>query len=89
MVPGSTVVFTGEHGSNSRTYRVSGPHPERVARKWYRPEWDLDRGGTELVQLFKKVNFSEADFRGRKTTRLAQLTDLMAKGRIDEHLRWQ
>jgi nucleoside-diphosphate-sugar epimerase len=88
-VPGSTVVFTGEHGADSRTYRVSFKRILNELREWYKPEWDLDRGGAELVALFKKVDFSEADFRGRKTTRLAQLQHLIAKGRIDGDLWWQ
>ncbi len=88
-VPGSTVVFTGEHGADSRTYRVSFARILSELREWYRPEWDLDRGGAELVELFKKVDFSEADFRGRKTIRLAQLKHLMAKGSINEDLRWR
>jgi nucleoside-diphosphate-sugar epimerase len=89
VVPGSTVVFTGEHGSDSRTYRVSFARILSELREWYKPEWDLDRGGAELVELFKKANFSEADFRGRKTVRLAQLKHLMANGYIDDDLRWK
>lgn len=88
-VPGSTVVFTGEHGGDARSYRISFARILSELRDWYKPDWNLDRGGAELVALFKKVNFSEADFRGRKTIRLAQLKHLMAKGDVDDALRWQ
>ena len=40
---------------------------------WYKPEWNLESGGRELVEFFKSVNFTEADFRGPKTNRLPKL----------------
>jgi nucleoside-diphosphate-sugar epimerase len=86
-VPGSTVVFTGEHGGDSRTYRVSFRRILTELADWFRPEWDLDKGGAELVALFKQVGFTEEDFRGRRTTRLAQLKHLMGDGSIDKTLR--
>lgn len=88
-VPGSTVVFTGEHGSDARSYRISFARILSELRDWYKPEWDLDRGGAELVDLFKRVNLTEADFRGRKTIRLAQLNHLITEGEIDSALRWR
>ena len=88
-VPGCTVVYTGEHGSDARTYRVSFARILNELGDWYKPEWDLDRGGAELVALFKSVDLSEADFRGRKTIRLAQLKHLAAQGDIDDALRWR
>lgn len=88
-VPGSTVVFTGEHGADARSYRISFKRILSELRDWYKPEWNLDRGGAELVDLFKRVNFTEQDFRGRKTNRLAQLNYLMANGDIDGTLRWR
>ena len=88
-VPGCTVVYTGEHGSDSRTYRVNFSRILNELKDWYKPEWDLERGGAELVSLFKNVNLSEADFRGRKTIRLAQLKHLAAQGELDDTLRWR
>jgi nucleoside-diphosphate-sugar epimerase len=87
-VPGSTITYTGEHGSDSRTYRVSFARILTELKDWYRPSWNLDRGGAELVALFRRTGFTEADFRGRATNRLAQLTHLSAAGRLDAQLRW-
>ena len=61
-VPGCTVVYTGEHGSDARTYRVSFTRILNELRDWYRPEWDLDRGGAELVALFKSGQFLGSRF---------------------------
>ena len=87
-VPGSKVVFTGEHGSDARTYRVSFARILSELKDWYKPEWSLDRGGAELVENFKRVGFTEEMFRGAKTTRLMQLTKLLEQKKIDSNLRW-
>jgi nucleoside-diphosphate-sugar epimerase len=87
-VPGSTLTFTGEHGSDARTYRVGFTRILSELNEWYRPSWTLARGGSELVALFKATGFTEADFRGRKTNRLAQLKALGEAARLDAQLRW-
>jgi nucleoside-diphosphate-sugar epimerase len=86
-VPGSVITYTGEHGSDARTYRVSFQRILTELRDWYRPEWTLDRGGAELVALFERTGFTEAQFRGRMTNRLPQLKHLMDQGRVDTELR--
>lgn len=88
-VPGSTLVFTGEHGADARTYRVSFEKILTVLKDYYQPAWDLDQGGAELVLCFKKNNFTEAMFRGRTCNRLAQLEHLVQTGQLDAHLFWQ
>ncbi len=88
-VPGSSLVFTGEHGGDSRTYRVSFRRILTELREYYKPSWDLDRGGKELVELFKKVGFTEEQFRGKQTVRLAKLRGLIEAQRLDKELRWQ
>jgi len=86
-VPGSVLTFTGEHGNDTRTYRVSFHRILTELAEYYKPEWNLDRGGKELVGLFKETGFSESDFRGRKTTRLAQLSYLKERNKVDSKLR--
>lgn len=87
-VPGSTVRYTGEHGSDARTYRVSFDRILSELAPWYQPTWTLDRGGEELVEFFRRTGFTEAHFRGPKTNRLAQLTNLTESGRLNAELRW-
>lgn len=88
-VPDSTLVFTGEHGNDSRTYRVSFQRILTELRDYYKPSWDLDRGGKELVELFRKTGFTEEHFRGKQTTRLAKLRDLLETQKLDNQLRWK
>jgi nucleoside-diphosphate-sugar epimerase len=85
-VLGSELVFTGEHGSDSRTYRVSFQRILTELATHFRPEWDLLKGGKELVDFYTKVGFTADDFRGRKTIRLAKLKHLIAEGRLDSKL---
>jgi len=87
-VPGSELTYTGEHGPDARTYRVSFKRILSELEGWYRPEWDLDRGGQELVSLFKRVGFTEQKFRGRLTNRVGQLKHLIASGRLSNDLYW-
>jgi hypothetical protein len=55
---------------------------------YFKPEWDLDKGGKELVDLFNRVNFKEEDFRGKKTTRLAQLSYLQKNNIINSKMQF-
>lgn len=87
-VPGSVITYTGEHGKDARTYRVSFARILSELKDWYHPSWDLDRGGAELVALFTRIGFTEEQFRGRMTNRLGQLKHLMDAGRLDAELRW-
>ncbi|MDD4952107.1 MAG: SDR family oxidoreductase [Desulfovibrionaceae bacterium] len=88
-VPGSTLVFTGEHGPDSRTYRVGFNKILTRLKDHFRPEWDLASGGRELVGFFQKVGLTEDDFRGQRCNRLPRLKALMAAGDLDHRLRWR
>jgi len=87
-VPGSNLVFTGEHGNDSRTYRVSFAKILDVLKGYYKPEWNLDRGGVELTQFFKKINFTEDYFRGKMCNRLQQINYLISSLELTKDLRW-
>lgn len=88
-VPGSGLAFTGEHGSDTRTYRVSFEKILTRLRPYFEPEWDLDRGGAELVSFFDRVGFTEEMFAGPRCNRLARIHALLDEGRIDRGLRWR
>ena len=87
-VPGSELVFTGEH-TDPRTYRVSFDRILNELKDYYKPQWNLDMGGKELVELFDRINLKEDIFRGRDTNRIKQLTFLKEGGLIDNYFRMQ
>lgn len=89
VVPGSALTFTGEHGSDSRTYRVSFQKILNDLKDYFRPEYDLIRGGRELVAFFDRIGFTESDFRGGRCHRLLRLEDHIRSGRLDKDLRWK
>ncbi len=86
-IPGSKLLFTGEH-VDSRTYRVSFKRIFEELGEWFKPDWDLDKGAQELVKAFDKVNFNEETFRGMKTNRLIKLKQLSSQNKLDSDLRW-
>lgn len=87
-VPGSELSFTNEHITDSRTYKVSFKKILTVLKDYFKPKWDLANGGRQLVDMFKKINFSEKDFTSGKCTRLASLERLIKEKRLNKDLRW-
>lgn len=87
-VVGTSLIFTGEHGRDSRTYRVSFKKILARLKDYFKPEWDLDRGGRELVDFFREIDFKEEDFRGRLCNRLLQIKYLKDIKKLDENLFW-
>ncbi len=87
-VPGSTLVFTAEHGADSRTYKVSFQKILTILKDYYKPQWDLDKGARELIEFFKKINFNLNHFQGKSCIRLKQLRYLLDTKQIDRALRW-
>lgn len=88
VVKGCSLVFTGEHGADARTYKVSFKKILSVLKDYYKPEWDLIRGGNELVEAFTNADFTEKQFRGKECIRLAQLKFLLDNGEINNNLFW-
>ena len=87
-VPGSEIIFTGKHGNDARTYKVSFKKILTKLKHYYKPQWSLDKGGDELVQMFKRVDFSEEQFKGSTCNRLKQIRLLIEEKKLDENLRW-
>ena len=89
VLPESKLCFTGEHGAGARTYRVSFQRILKELKDYYKPEWDLRRGGEELVDLFNKISFTSKQLYGRETIRLEQLKYNLKRGILDQDLRYK
>ena len=46
-------------------------------KDYYRPQWNLSEVGENWVDLFRRVNLTEEDFRGRRCIRLRQIRYLL------------
>lgn len=86
--PGSSLEYTGEHGNDSRTYRISFDRINKELQDYFHPEWNLAKGGEELVQHWHSIGFTEEMFNGPDCTRLEQLRKLKSEGAISEDLRF-
>ena len=86
LVPGSTLFFTGEHGSDSRTYKVGFKRILTELKDYFKPEWDLLRGGRELIELFQRVCLTEEQFRGPSCIRLVKLNQMIQSKVLDKNL---
>jgi nucleoside-diphosphate-sugar epimerase len=69
VIPGTKIIYTGQHGADTRTYAVSFKRIKNILTN-YKPKFNLINGGKELVSNFKKISFSKKDFKGTKTNRL-------------------
>lgn len=87
VVAGSSVVYTGEHGGDSRTYTVGFSRILSELSEYYQPAWSLVDGGHDLCRLFDRVGFDAQTFRGTACNRLARLEELASTGWVDDQLR--
>ena len=86
VVPNCVVAFAKDASPDIRNYRVDFGKAER-SLAGFKPEWTLDRGGKELVELFRRVGFKEEHFRGRTCNRLQQLRFLQETASVDRSMR--
>ena len=71
--PKSKIIFTKEHGKDSRSYVVNFNKILTKLKKYYKPIWNLDTGIVELKSFYKEIKLSEKDFTSSKTIRLLKL----------------
>jgi len=88
VVHGSSIIFTGVHGKDSRTYRVSFNRILSILKDYFKPEWNLINGGKQLVELFDKIGFTEDNFRSIMCNRLLCLKKLIESKVLNDDLRW-
>jgi nucleoside-diphosphate-sugar epimerase len=87
VIPACDVVFTGEHGSDSRTYKVNF---DKIATQLpaFKPKWNLKTGIEQLYESYLRLGMNEEKFNGRYFIRLKQLQYLTAGQKLDKDLCW-
>ena len=88
-VPECDIEYTGEHGTDSRTYKVDFTKAEKVLGKYFKPNWNIEMGVKELIDAYKQNKLTFDDFQGYKFTRLKQIKRLQSIGKVDERLFWK
>ncbi len=84
-VPGSTLVITGETGSDPRSYRVDFS-AVRSALPGFAPQWTIEQGAQELHHAYTNYRLSQEAF-DRRFTRLAWLAARPRAGAVADDLR--
>ena len=87
-IPGCSVEFTGEHGADTRTYRVDFTKINNVLKDYFKPTWNVALGVQELEDAYRKYNLTLADFEGEKYIRLKHLAKLQSDGLINNEFFW-
>lgn len=84
-LPECDIVFTGEHGADTRSYRVDFRKFQKTF-PYFKKAWPLDKAVADLVQRLQKEKFTKDDFEKGRYTRLAVLKKLLEEKQVDENL---
>jgi nucleoside-diphosphate-sugar epimerase len=88
IIPGCEMEYTHEHGSDSRTYKVSFDKISIVLKDYFKPKWTVREGVKQLYEAFKAHGLTQEEFTGNKYIRLNNLKKLLEEKRIDDNLFW-
>jgi len=85
VMPDCEVVITGEHGGDSRTYRVNF---DKIYRDvpGFQPKWTLKEGIRDIYEKYSALGLSSNDFDSKKYIRLKQLLYLIDTHAVDSKL---
>ena len=72
--------------ADPRSYRVSAEKILTVLKDYYKPQWNIEKGGKELMSYYESIGFDRATFDGYKCTRLKCLKKRISDGTINENL---
>jgi nucleoside-diphosphate-sugar epimerase len=88
QLPECEVVYTGEHGKDSRSYKVDFEKFKSLFPD-VKQEWTLDKSVADLIVHLRNAHYSKEDFESDKYSRLSVLKNLLSKNAIDSNLRWK
>jgi nucleoside-diphosphate-sugar epimerase len=81
-------VSIGDRGGDKRDYRVDFT---KINTKLpgYKPEWNVQKGAQQLLEVFERINLSKELFESAPHTRLKQITHLIETKQIDADFFWK
>lgn len=88
IMPESEIEYTGEYGSDTRTYRVDFSKFNRALNKYFKPAWDIEQGVKELFEAYKTNNLSRQEFESDKFIRLKRIKTILEEGKINKSFFW-
>jgi nucleoside-diphosphate-sugar epimerase len=88
MVPHCDIVITGEHGPDSRSYRVDFGKIKKHLPE-FKPAWNLRKGIHQIHENYLRYKMNDEKFNGRYFIRLKQIQHLLNAGKINNELFWR
>lgn len=87
-IPNCKVVYTGEHGKDTRSYKVNFKRFESIFPT-ISQEWTLDKSIDDMVKNLKKIKFGKKDFESGEFSRLNVLKNLSLSNTVTSDLYWR
>ena len=87
IIPNCKVEVTGEHGSDSRSYRVDFSKINNELPN-FKPKWKLKDGIEEIYNSYMTKGLSNKQFNGRYFIRLKQIEYLTHNNLLNNQLYW-
>ena len=87
IISNCKIVITGEHGIDSRSYKVNFDKIKNTLPN-FRPIWKLEDGIKQIYDYYKKYGMDADKFNGRYFIRLKQLKYLIDNKKLNERLLW-
>ena len=88
VIPNCQVEITGEHGGDSRSYKVDFTKIQNELPN-FKPKWYLKEAIEDIYQGYLKFGMDDEHFNGKYFIRLKELENLLNKGRLDNNLTWK
>lgn len=86
-IPGVKIIYTGEHGKDTRSYKVSFDSFKSIFPH-VKQEWTLDKSVEDMIKSLKQSGFEKANFESGEYTRLSVLKKLLSSKSVDSNLNW-
>ncbi len=83
LLPKSKVIYTGEHGRDSRSYRVDFTRFKKIFPR-VNQHWSIHKSINDLISQLKKNKFSKKTY-----SRISALKILLQKNKLEINLRWR
>jgi len=87
-MPQCKIVFTGEHGADTRSYRVDFAKIQKTLPN-FKPAWTLSKGIQQIAESYRDYHMNAERFSGRYFVRLKQVKYLLEKNLIDNDMYWR
>lgn len=87
VLPNCKVIYTKEHGSDTRSYKVNFDKLHQTI-KGIEQSWPMQKSIIDLVENLKLHHYRIQDFQTGKYTRLVALKNLISNGHLDINLNW-